>query len=154
MQLKLGWIDWVWFICEVFTIFINIISMISMITILILEQVRNEKSSLELQMEACKAEIKMAEMERPLQQVGGSWFNLTKMMLQTVREDEEVKAQLIQRIDNLTADNDCLKSEMDLVRRKHSYTINFACRCWKANKRQEQRKEGAGRLYRFPQLSF
>ena len=32
-----------------------------------------------------------------------------------VREDEEVKAQLIQRIDNLTADNDCLKSEMDLV---------------------------------------
>ena len=46
--------------------------MISMITILILEQVRNEKSSLELQMEACKAEIKMAEMERPLQQVGGS----------------------------------------------------------------------------------
>ena len=53
---------------EVFTIFINIISMISMI----LEQVRNEKSSLELQMEACKAEIKMAEMERPLQQVGGS----------------------------------------------------------------------------------
>ena len=57
---------------EVFTSFINIISMISMITILILEQVRNEKSSLELQMEACKAEIKMAEMERPLQQVGGS----------------------------------------------------------------------------------
>ena len=105
---------------EVFTIFINIISMISMITILILEQVRNEKSSLELQMEACKAEIKMAEMERPLQQVGGSWFNLTKMMLQTVREDEEVKAQLIQRIDNLTADNDCLKSEMDLVRRKEN----------------------------------
>ena len=51
------------------------------------------------------------------------------MMLQTVREDEEVKAQLIQRIDNLTADNDCLKSEMDLVRRKDSYTINFACRC-------------------------
>ena len=57
---------------EVFIIFLNIISMISMITILILEQVRNEKSSLELQMEACKAEIKMAEMERPLQQVGGS----------------------------------------------------------------------------------
>ena len=42
------------------------------------------------------------------------------MMLQTVREDEEVKAQLIQRIDNLTADNDCLKSEMDLVRRKEN----------------------------------
>ena len=39
------------------------------------------------------------------------------MMLQTVREDEEVKAQLIQRIDNLTADNDCLKAEMDLVSR-------------------------------------
>ena len=37
------------------------------------------------------------------------------MLMMQVREDEEVKAQLIQRIDNLTADNDCLKSEMDLV---------------------------------------
>ena len=56
--------------------------------------------------------------------------NMTAMlMVMQVREDEEVKAQLIQRIDNLTADNDCLKSEMDLVRRKDSYTINFACRC-------------------------
>ena len=35
----------------------------------ILDQVKNEKSSLELQMEACKAEIKMADMERPMQQV-------------------------------------------------------------------------------------
>ena len=34
-----------------------------------LDQVKNEKSSLELQMEACKAEIKMADMERPMQQV-------------------------------------------------------------------------------------
>ena len=44
--------------------------------------------------------------------------NMTTMVMTTmqVREDEEVKAQLIQRIDNLTADNDCLKSEMDLVR--------------------------------------
>ena len=40
---------------------------------------------------------------------------MTMMMMMQVREDEEVKAQLIQRIDNLTADNDCLKSEMDLV---------------------------------------
>ena len=39
------------------------------VTITILYQVKNEKSSLELQMEACKAEIKMADMERPLQQV-------------------------------------------------------------------------------------
>ena len=39
-------------------------------------------------------------------------------MMMKVREDEEVKAQLIQRIDNLTADNDCLKSEMDLVRNR------------------------------------
>ena len=38
------------------------------------------------------------------------------MTTQVMREDEEVKAQLIQRIDNLTADNDLLKSEMDLVR--------------------------------------
>ena len=40
----------------------------------------------------------------------------TTLMMMQVREDEEVKAQLIQRIDNLSADNDCLKSEMDLVR--------------------------------------
>ena len=39
------------------------------ITMTILYQVKNEKSSLELQMEACKAEIKMADMERPMQQV-------------------------------------------------------------------------------------
>ena len=44
----------------------NIILIISMT---ILDQVKNEKSSLELQMEACKAEIKMADMERPMQQV-------------------------------------------------------------------------------------
>ena len=44
----------------------------------------------------------------------------TMLMMMQVREDEEVKAQLIQRIDNLTADNDCLKSEMDLVRRKEN----------------------------------
>ena len=31
------------------------------------------------------------------------------------REDEEVKAQLIQTIDKLTSDNSCLKTEMDLV---------------------------------------
>ena len=43
---------------------------------------------------------------------------ITMMMMMQVREDEEVKAQLIQRIDNLTADNDCLKSEMDLVRKR------------------------------------
>ena len=44
-------------------------------------------------------------------------------MMMQVREDEEVKAQLIQRIDNLTADNDCLKSEMDLVRSSKSKYI-------------------------------
>ena len=43
---------------------------------------------------------------------------ITMMVMMQVREDEEVKAQLIQRIDNLTADNDCLKSEMDLVRKR------------------------------------
>ena len=44
---------------------------------------------------------------------------MTMMMMMQVREDEEVKAQLIQRIDNLTADNDCLKSEMDLVSNRY-----------------------------------
>ena len=49
---------------------VNIILIISMTIIMTkLDQVKNEKSSLELQMEACKAEIKMADMERPLQQV-------------------------------------------------------------------------------------
>ena len=47
---------------------VNII-LIMAITLTILDQVKNEKSSLELQMEACKAEIKMADMERPMQQV-------------------------------------------------------------------------------------
>ena len=47
---------------------------------------------------------------------------ITMMMMMQVREDEEVKAQLIQRIDNLTADNDCLKSEMDLVRKRLKQT--------------------------------
>ena len=42
------------------------------------------------------------------------------MTTQVMREDEEVKAQLIQRIDNLTADNDLLKSEMDLVRNRNT----------------------------------
>ena len=45
-------------------------------------------------------------------------MTITMMVMMQVREDEEVKAQLIQRIDNLTADNDCLKSEMDLVRKR------------------------------------
>ena len=48
---------------------------------------------------------------------------MLKTMLK-VREDEEVKAQLIQRIDNLTADNDCLKSEMDLVRNMILYVAS------------------------------
>merc|ERR1719342_1426418 len=56
-------------------------------------------------------------MERPLQQV---------------REDEEVKAQLIQRIDNLTADNDCLKSEMDLVLKSQQETRAKEGRSWSA----------------------
>ena len=47
------------------------------------------------------------------------------MTTQVMREDEEVKAQLIQRIDNLTADNDLLKSEMDLVRNRNSFKYNF-----------------------------
>ena len=52
------------------TMIINMILIIIMIINMItLDQVRNEKSSLELQMEACKAEIKMVDMERPLQQV-------------------------------------------------------------------------------------
>ena len=46
-----------------------IINIILIISMTILDQVKNEKSSLELQMEACKAEIKMADMERPMQQV-------------------------------------------------------------------------------------
>ena len=46
-----------------------ILKIININMINILDQVRNEKSSLELQMEACKAEIKMVDMERPLQQV-------------------------------------------------------------------------------------
>ena len=50
----------------IINIILNIILIISMT---ILDQVKNEKSSLELQMEACKAEIKMADMERPMQQV-------------------------------------------------------------------------------------
>ena len=57
---------------EVFIIIVTlIIILIIIVTInmIILDQVRNEKSSLELQMEACKAEIKMADVERPLQQV-------------------------------------------------------------------------------------
>ena len=62
---------------EVFIIMFILITTIIMILIIImiinminiLDQVRNEKSSLELQMEACKAEIKMVDMERPLQQV-------------------------------------------------------------------------------------
>ena len=49
---------------------LNIILLIYMTIIMtILDQVKNEKSSLELQMEACKAEIKMSDMEKPLQQV-------------------------------------------------------------------------------------
>ena len=40
-----------------------------------LNQVKNEKSSLELQMEACKAEIKMVDMERPLQQVDDDYHD-------------------------------------------------------------------------------
>ena len=48
--------------------------------------------------------------------------NMTTMQ---VREDEEVKAQLIQRIDNLSADNDCLKSEMDLVRNSEICGVNM-----------------------------
>ena len=55
------------FIIIIILIIILIIIMIS--NMIILDQVRNEKSSLELQMEACKAEIKMADVERPLQQV-------------------------------------------------------------------------------------
>ena len=47
------------------------------------------------------------------------------MTTQVMREDEEVKAQLIQRIDNLTADNDLLKSEMDLVRNRNTYKYDF-----------------------------
>ena len=47
------------------------------------------------------------------------------MTTQVMREDEEVKAQLIQRIDNLTADNDLLKSEMDLVRNRISFKYDF-----------------------------
>ena len=47
------------------------------------------------------------------------------MTTQVMREDEEVKAQLIQRIDNLTADNDLLKSEMDLVRNRNSFKYDF-----------------------------
>ena len=50
-------------------------------------------------------------------------------MMMKVREDEEVKAQLIQRIDNLTADNDCLKSEMDLVRSSKSKYDNVKICC-------------------------
>ena len=44
--------------------------MIVIIDITIFNQVKNDKNSLELQLEACKAEIKMTEVERPLQQVG------------------------------------------------------------------------------------
>ena len=52
--------------------------------------------------------------------------NMTAMlMVMQVREDEEVKAQLIQRIDNLSADNDCLKSEMDLVRNRNKKYNNL-----------------------------
>ena len=47
------------------------------------------------------------------------------MTTQVMREDEEVKAQLIQRIDNLTADNDLLKSEMDLVRNRDTFKYDF-----------------------------
>ena len=47
------------------------------------------------------------------------------MITQVMREDEEVKAQLIQRIDNLTADNDLLKSEMDLVRNRDTFKYDF-----------------------------
>ena len=47
------------------------------------------------------------------------------MTTQVMREDEEVKAQLIQRIDNLTADNDLLKSEMDLVRNRNIFKYDF-----------------------------
>ena len=54
---------------EVLIVNIILIILIMAITLTILDQVKNEKSSLELQMEACKAEIKMADMERPMQQV-------------------------------------------------------------------------------------
>ena len=53
----------------IIVILIIILIIIMIINMIILDQVRNEKSSLELQMEACKAEIKMADVERPLQQV-------------------------------------------------------------------------------------
>ena len=62
------------------------------------------------------------------------------MMLQTVREDEEVKAQLIQRIDNLTADNDCLKSEMDLVRKEKK--IHQLCVQVLKSQQETRAKEG------------
>ena len=55
---------------------VNIILIISRtFTMTILDQVKNEKSSLELQMEACKAEIKMVDMERPLQQVDDDYHD-------------------------------------------------------------------------------
>ena len=54
--------------------------MIVIIDITIFNQVKNDKNSLELQLEACKAEIKMTEVERPLQQVGTKMIK-TKTML-------------------------------------------------------------------------
>ena len=61
---------------------VNIILIISRtFTMTILDQVKNEKSSLELQMEACKAEIKMADMERPLKQVDDHGEMTTMLMM-------------------------------------------------------------------------
>ena len=46
------------------------------------------------------------------------------------REDEEVKAQLIQTIDKLTSDNSCLKTEMDLVLKSQQEQRAKDSRAW------------------------
>ena len=65
------------------------------------------------------------------------------MTTQVMREDEEVKAQLIQRIDNLTADNDLLKSEMDLVRNRNTFKYDFVNELQynKARCKQDEKQE-------------
>jgi len=88
-----------------------------------LEEVRTDKESLELQLAACKAEIKMVEVERPLQQV---------------REEEEVKAQLINTIDKLTTDNNSLKSELDLVLKNQQETRTKEARSLAAVQAQQE----------------
>eukprot|EP00092_Neocalanus_flemingeri_P012882 GFUD01013878.1.p1 GENE.GFUD01013878.1~~GFUD01013878.1.p1 ORF type:complete len:1023 (+),score=360.95 GFUD01013878.1:130-3198(+) len=63
------------------------------------DELNSEKDSLFLQLSASKAEMTIAEEKPP----------------KKIEDDDELKDQLIQTIDKLTADNAALRSELDLV---------------------------------------